>query len=379
MKKILIVIGTRPEAIKMAPLIKELKKRANYFSVTVCSTGQHKNMLDQVLKFFEIEPDYDFKLMSPGQDLFDVTSSVIIEIKKIISKVNPELILVHGDTTTAFASALGGFYSHVPVGHVEAGLRSHDLQNPFPEEFNRQAISKLAKWHFTPTNGAKENLIAENIHEKNIFITGNTVIDSLKNTLEKMQSNHIAQSEVKCTLNKVVGFNWVDESFILVTGHRRENFGKGFLQICAAIKGLALEFPKIKFLYPVHLNPNVKQPVTEMLSSIQNIILTEPLEYLPFITMLQNCLFVMTDSGGIQEEAPFFGKPVLVMRDVTERAEATAAGTAILTGADTAQIMRYARSLLTSNELYLKMSSAHNPYGDGHSSIYISEILEKIL
>lgn len=378
MKKILIVIGTRPEAIKMAPLIKELRGMPDCFEVEICSTGQHKIMLDQVLSLFEITPDYDLDLMAPGQDLFDISTKVLIGLKELIKSTKPDFILVHGDTTSAFAAALSGFYSRIPVGHIEAGLRSYDLNSPFPEEFNRQTISKVASWHFAPSKSAMENLIDEGIDKDNVFNTGNTVIDALRYTLDLMDECTQFQSDVKAVLDGALGFSWEEEQFILITGHRRENFGKGFIEICAAIRKLAQEFPNFKFVYPVHLNPNVRAPVSEMLSSIDNIFLIPPLEYRAFITLLKNCYFVLTDSGGIQEEAPFLGKPVLVMRDVTEREEAVVAGTALLTGANAAQIVNAAKELIKSKEKYLKMSSAHNPYGDGYASAAIARILKRV-
>jgi len=379
MKKILVVIGTRPEAIKMAPLIKELRRTSDRFEVMICSTGQHRKMLDQVLSLFEITPDYDLDLMAPGQDLFDISSKVLIGIKKIIGLTNPDLILVHGDTTSAFIAALGGFYSRIPVGHIEAGLRSHNLSSPFPEELNRQMISKIAKWHFAPSDHAMKNLILENISQDSVFNTGNTVIDALRYTLDLIDKDPVIQEEVRVALDEVLDFSWEKDQFVLITGHRRENFGKGFLEICTAIKSLAIEFPQFKFVYPVHLNPNVRSPISKLLSSIDNIYLIEPLEYRAFITLLKSCNFVLTDSGGIQEEAPFLGKPVLVMRDVTEREEAVIAGTALLTGANATQIINAAKSLIQTEEKYLKMSGAHNPYGDGYASTEIARILKRVV
>jgi UDP-N-acetylglucosamine 2-epimerase (non-hydrolysing) len=379
MKKILVVIGTRPEAIKMAPLIKELRGMSDNFDVTICSTGQHRKMLDQVFSLFEITPDYDLDLMAPGQDLFDISSKVLVGIKKIIGLTNPDLILVHGDTTSAFTAALGGFYSRIPVGHIEAGLRSHNLSSPFPEELNRQMISKIAKWHFAPSDQAMKNIILENISQDNVFNTGNTVIDALRYTLDLINNDPVIQAEVRVALDEVLDFSWEKDQFVLITGHRRENFGKGFLEICAAIKSLAIEFPQFKFVYPVHLNPNVRSPIFKILSSLDNIYLIEPLEYRAFITLLKRCYFVLTDSGGIQEEAPFLGKPVLVMRDITEREEAIVAGTAILTGANAEQIVIAARDLIMSKENYLKMSNAHNPYGDGYASMKIANILGRVM
>jgi UDP-N-acetylglucosamine 2-epimerase (non-hydrolysing) len=287
--------------------------------------------------------------------------------------------LVHGDTTSAFTAALGGFYSRIPVGHIEAGLRSHNLNSPFPEELNRQMISKIAKWHFAPSDQAMKNLILENISQDRVFNTGNTVIDALRCTLELIDKDPAIQEEVRADLCEALDFSWEKDQFVLITGHRRENFGKGFLEICTAIKSLAIEFPQFKFVYPVHLNPNVRSPISKLLSSIDNIYLIEPLEYRAFITLLKRCHFVLTDSGGIQEEAPFLGKPVLVMRDITEREEAIVAGTAILTGANAEQIVIAARDLIQTKENYLKMSSAHNPYGDGYASAAIVKILERVL
>ena len=372
--KILIVFGTRPEAIKMAPVVHALKASPG-FQTVVCVTAQHRQMLDQVLGIFEIEPDIDLNLMRTGQDLFDVTSDVLLGMRDVLKNQAPDLVLVHGDTTTAYATATAAFYAGIPVGHVEAGLRTHNLLSPFPEEFNRQIISKIARWHFAPTESSRQNLLAENVPLENIIVTGNTVIDALFWVLQRIEANSTRHNQIVELLCQKLSFRWDTERFVLITGHRRENFGDGFLAICEAIRQLALAHPNIHFVYPVHLNPNVQKPVYELLSGQANIHLIDPLEYEPFVFLLKHAYFVVTDSGGIQEEAPSLGKPVLVMREVTERPEAVEAGTVRLVGANTATIVQQVSALLTNEDEYLEMSHAHNPYGDGSAAEKIANFL----
>lgn len=372
--KILIVFGTRPEAIKMAPVVHALKA-ISAFQTTVCVTAQHRQMLDQVLNIFEIEPDIDLNLMRPGQDLFDVTSAVLLGMRDVLKEHSPDVVLVHGDTTTAYATATAAFYAGIPVGHVEAGLRTHNLLSPFPEEFNRQIISKIATWHFAPTDSSRQNLLAENVPTAKIVVTGNTVIDALFWVLKRIDANPVRRNQIVDLLNQRLSFSWNTARFVLITGHRRENFGDGFLSICEAIHDLALAHPNVHFVYPVHLNPNVQKPVYQLLSGHANIHLIEPLEYEPFVFLLKHAYFLLTDSGGIQEEAPSLGKPVLVMREVTERPEAVKAGTVQLVGANAANIVEKVSTLLTDEDEYLKMSRAHNPYGDGTASEKIGKAL----
>ena len=364
-KHIMVVLGTRPEVIKMSPLIHSLREMPDVFKLTVCVTGQHRQMLDQALKIFEIVPDIDLDLMKHGQDLTDVASSVLMSMKGVLKQTQPDLLLVHGDTTTALASAMAAFYLSVPVGHVEAGLRTFDLQRPFPEEFNRQVIAKIAAIHFAPTQLCKENLLKEGIESSSVHVTGNTVIDALFSVLERIRTNPDLESVVLKSVELSLGFNCREKDFVLITGHRRENFGEGFLQICVALENLSRKYPKMQFVYPVHLNPNVQAPVSKLLGSLPNLHLIPPQDYLQFICLLENCLFVLTDSGGIQEEAPSLGKPVLVMRETTERPEAVTAGTVELVGASAERIVSFASKLFENVDLYKKMSSAHNPYGDG--------------
>ena len=371
----MIILGTRPEAIKMAPVINSLKLIPEEFELKICITSQHRQMLDQVLEIFEIQPDFDLNLMRENQDLIDLTSSILVGMKKIFSKYKPDIILVHGDTTTTFASSLAAFYGSIPIGHVEAGLRTYNLNAPFPEEFNRQITTKLTKWHFTPTLLSKKNLLADGVKKSFIKVTGNTVIDSIHWVLKKIESNNRLKKEIIFNLNKNLSFDWMQKKFILITAHRRENFGFGFDQICSAIKKLAFTYPEIKFVYPVHLNPNVTNPVNKMLNKIQNIYLINPLEYISFIYLLQHSYLVLTDSGGIQEEAPSLGKPVLVMRDVTERPEGIKAGTVELVGSKYDEIIKGVSRLLNDKKHYLNMSRAQNPYGDGLASKRIVEIL----
>ncbi|TCN56369.1 UDP-N-acetylglucosamine 2-epimerase (non-hydrolysing) [Flavobacterium circumlabens] len=361
MKKILIVFGTRPEAIKMAPLVKEFQNHKDKFETKVCVTAQHREMLDQVLDFFEIVPDFDLNLMRPGQNLSQLTSDVILGLKPILESFTPDFVFVHGDTTTSTAAALASFYASTKVCHIEAGLRTHNKFSPFPEEMNRQLTGRLADLHFAPTQQAKKNLLDEGISEKIIFVTGNTVIDALllaKDKVENIEDSQI--SFLKSIIDPL-------KELIVVTGHRRENFGDGFINICHALRQLALE-QNVQIIYPVHLNPNVKEPVFSILGNIPTINLIDPLAYPGFVWLMKQSKIIITDSGGVQEEAPSLGKPVLVMRDTTERPEAVAAGTVILVGTNTEEIVKQATALLTDDNLYEKMSKAHNPYGDGLAS-----------
>ena len=364
-KHIMVVLGTRPEVIKMSPLIHSLREMTDVFKLTVCVSGQHRQMLDQALKIFEIVPDIDLDLMKHGQDLTGVSSSVLMSMKEVLKRAQPELLLVHGDTTTALASAMAAFYLSVPVGHVEAGLRTFDLQRPFPEEFNRQVIAKIAAIHFAPTQLCKDNLLKEGIGSSTVHVTGNTVIDALFSALERIRTNPDLESVVLKSVESSLGFNCREKDFVLITGHRRENFGEGFLQICVALENLSRKYPEMQFVYPVHLNPNVQAPVSKLLGGLPNLHLIPPQDYLQFICLLESCLFVLTDSGGIQEEAPSLGKPVLVMRETTERPEAVMAGTVELVGASAERIVSFASKLIENVDVYKKMSSAHNPYGDG--------------
>ncbi len=373
--KIMLVFGTRPEAIKMAPLFHALKSQHENFQIIVCVTAQHREMLDQVLGVFDITPDIDLNLMKPGQDLFDVTSDVLLAMRDVLRAHRPDTLLVHGDTTTSFASALAGFYSGIPVGHVEAGLRTFDVFSPFPEEFNRQVTTKLARWHFAPTVLSRQNLIREGVEESSIVVTGNTVIDAMLFILKRIDNDLALKNKLITLLNDTLSFNWRTEKFILITGHRRENFGSGFLEICEAVKELSIKHPKFHFIYPVHFNPNVQAPVNELLGSLDNVHLISPLNYEPFLYLLRECYLVLTDSGGIQEEAPTLGKPVLVMREVTERPEAVDAGTVRLVGANRESIVRNVTELLEDKASYAEMSSAHSPYGDGHACERIINVL----
>lgn len=377
-KKIMLVFGTRPEAIKMAPLIHELRANPDQFDLLVCVTAQHREMLDQVLRIFEITPDIDLNLMKPGQDLFDVTASTLIGMRGVFAARQPDAVLVHGDTTTTLSTAMAGFYAGVPVGHIEAGLRTHNLYAPFPEEFNRQVASKVTHWHFAPTVLSRDNLLAEGVSSASITVTGNTVIDALHWVLARIDSDSERRIDLDAKLNDALQFQWKDKKFILVTGHRRENFGDGFLQICAAVRDLALRYTKAHFVYPVHLNPNVLEPVNGILTGLDNVHLIEPLEYEPFVYLLKHAHVVLTDSGGIQEEAPSLGKPVLVMRNVTERPEAIEAGTVELVGASRIRIVDGVSRLLEDDEHYQRMSRAHNPYGDGKACQRIVDVLRTI-
>jgi UDP-N-acetylglucosamine 2-epimerase (non-hydrolysing) len=386
MKKILLVFGTRPEAIKMAPLVKSLQQQKEEFETVVCVTGQHREMLDQVLSIFEIIPEYDLAIMKPGQDLYDITARVLTGMRDVLKEVQPDIVLVHGDTTTSTATALAAFYQQIPVGHIEAGLRTQNIYSPWPEELNRQITSRIAFLNFPPTSTSRSNLLAEGINESKITVTGNTVIDALQLVIEKIKSNTEVQTEILSTLashgiNKQLLDSWTStRRLVLITGHRRENFGEGFLNICHAIKELATRYPNDDFVYPVHLNPNVKQPVLEILggngnSILPNIHLIAPLDYLPFVYLMNKCYLVLTDSGGIQEEAPGLGKPVLVMRDTTERPEAVDAGTVLLVGTDKKRILTEVVRLFNDQQHYQAMSKATNPYGDGHACERIVEVL----
>ncbi|QWD80607.1 UDP-N-acetylglucosamine 2-epimerase (non-hydrolyzing) [Polynucleobacter sp. MWH-Spelu-300-X4] len=374
----MLVFGTRPEAIKMAPLVHKLKAEPEIFNVQVCVTAQHRQMLDQVLRIFDIVPDIDLDVMKPGQDLFDVTANVLQAMKGVFDKNKPDAVLVHGDTTTTLATAMAGFYAGVPVGHVEAGLRTHNLYAPFPEEFNRQVASRVTRWHFAPTELSRANLIAERVDDEDITVTGNTVIDALYWVLNRIDADGDRSAKLTQSLNQTLPFNWQSGRFVLITGHRRENFGDGFLQICEALRELAFKFDDLHFVYPVHLNPNVQKPVRTILEDFSNVHLVEPLDYEPFVYLLKHSYVVLTDSGGIQEEAPSLGKPVLVMRDVTERPEAVDAGTVELVGANKERIIAGVSRLLEDEAHYLKMSYAHNPYGDGRACDRILAVLRNI-
>lgn len=373
-KKILIVFGTRPEAIKMAPLVTRLKQDKR-FEVKVCVTAQHREMLDQVLNVFDIKPDYDLDLMKKGQSLNNITAKIVTEIKPILDSFLPDVVLVHGDTATTFSTSLACYYQKIKIAHIEAGLRTGDLFSPWPEEANRRLTSVLANYHFAPTDVSKSNLLREAIDKNDIYVVGNTVIDALRLATTKIDSTPALQRK----LNSYFSFIDVWKKIILVTGHRRENFGIGFEQICDALRHIALQYPNCQIVYPVHLNPNVREPVERLLSSIDNISLIEPLEYLPFVYLMSRSFIVLTDSGGIQEEAPSLGKPVLVMRDTTERPEAIAAGTVRLVGTCSESIIQGVVKLLEDNIFYEQMSKSANPYGDGSSSERICNILAQRL
>ena len=375
---ILPVFGTRPEAIKMAPLCHALKAD-DRFEVKICVTAQHRQMLDQVLATFDLVPDHDLDIMTPGQDLSDVTSAVLTGMRAVIRGQRPDAILVHGDTTTTLATAMAGFYAGVPVGHVEAGLRTYDIRSPFPEEFNRQVASKVARWHFAPTGRSRDNLLREGVPEADIAVTGNTVIDALHQVLANIDARPDLKAQIEVALDRQCRFPWRDGGFVLITGHRRENFGAGFEHICRAITELADRYPERHFVYPVHLNPNVQGPVLSVLGGMPNVHLIEPQEYQTFLILLRAAHLILTDSGGIQEEAPGLGKPVLVMRDVTERPEAVEAGTVRLVGADDARIVAETARLLDDRAAYDAMARAHNPYGDGHACRRIVEFLGRAL
>ena len=372
MKKVMLVFGTRPEAIKMAPLVKEFQKQPKRVETVVCVTGQHREMLDQVLKIFDIKPDYDLNIMKQGQDLYDVTARVLTGMRDVLKEVKPDVVLVHGDTTTSTAAALAAFYQQIPVGHVEAGLRTHNIYSPWPEEMNRLLTGRLATYHFSPTPLSRNNLIKESVDDRNIIITGNTVIDALYWVVDKIKNNKELDNELEDILsNAGYDVNRLNngKKLVLITGHRRENFGDGFINMCTAIKDLTVKYPDLDFVYPMHLNPNVRKPIHEVfgenLSGLKNMFFIEPLEYLSFVYLMEKSSIVLTDSGGIQEEAPGLGKPVLVMRDTTERPEALDAGTVKLVGTDYNKIVNEVSSLIDDKAAYEKMSKAVNPYGDG--------------
>ena len=372
MKKIMLVFGTRPEAIKMAPLVKEFQKFPEDFETVVCVTGQHREMLDQVLHIFDIRPDYDLDIMKQGQDLYDVTARVLTGMRDVLKKASPDIVLVHGDTTTSTAAALAAFYQQIPVGHVEAGLRTHNIYSPWPEEMNRQITGRIATYHFSPTPLSKSNLLKENVSEDRITVTGNTVIDALYWVVDKIKSDRKLDADLE-TILKDAGYdvNRLSDGkkLVLITGHRRENFGDGFINMCTAIKDLSHKYPDVDFVYPMHLNPNVRKPIHEVfgedLGNLGNMFFIEPLEYLSFVYLMEKSTIVLTDSGGIQEEAPGLGKPVLVMRDTTERPEALDAGTVKLVGTDYDKIVNSVSELIDDRKAYERMSKAVNPYGDG--------------
>jgi UDP-N-acetylglucosamine 2-epimerase (non-hydrolysing) len=365
MKKILLVFGTRPEAIKMAPLVKEFQKYPEKFDTKVCVTGQHRQMLDQVLEAFDIRPDYDLNIMAPNQDLYDITSKTLLGMRDVLKDFRPEIVFVHGDTTTSMATTIAAFYQQIKIAHVEAGLRTYNLHSHWPEEMNRQLTDRLCDYCFAPTETSKNNLLQEKIEANKIYVTGNTVIDALLMAIDIIQTNPGLQQQITKTIEEKGYSPATDKKYILVTGHRRENFGEGFLNICKALKEIAVNNPNIDIVYPVHLNPNVQKPVYELLAGIPNIHLIPPLDYLPFVYMMQHSYLILTDSGGVQEEAPSLGKPVLVMRDTTERPEAVDAGTVKLVGTDAMAIVENVNLLLSDREVYEKMAQAHNPYGDG--------------
>lgn len=370
-KKVLVVFGTRPEAIKMAPVVKELEQYDNVFDSRVCVTAQHRQMLDQVLNLFDIQPYYDLDIMKAGQSLTDVTCQVLQGLCPVLEGFCPDIILVHGDTTTTMAASLAAYYQKIPVGHVEAGLRTGNIYSPWPEEMNRRLTGAITQYHFAPTDQARENLLREGVAAESIIVTGNTVIDSLLRVVQKIKGDE------KLQLEMAKRFSFLDSNkrLILVTGHRRENFGQGFEQICKALKQLAETYTDIEILYPVHLNPNVQEPVKKNLAGVTGIHLIEPQDYLPFVYLMDRSCLIITDSGGVQEEAPSLGKPVLVMRDTTERPEAVDAGTVLLVGTDKKKIIRETMRLLDDEGAFRKMSVAHNPYGDGQASKRICEVL----
>lgn len=384
MRKILVVFGTRPEAIKMAPLVKEIQKFPELFKLTVCVTAQHRQMLDQVLNLFEIKPDIDLDLMKANQDLFDITVNVLGGLNKVLSKVQPDLVLVHGDTTTSMATSLAAYYHRIPVGHVEAGLRTYNKYAPWPEEINRQLTDRISTYMFPPTNEGKENLLAEGCIEDNMVVTGNTVIDALHYVVGRIKSSSHKRTKliniiVEAGYNSFENLRSDNRKLILVTGHRRENFGEGFINICHALKVIASRNDSVDIVYPVHLNPNVLNPVKEILSGLPNVFLIAPLDYEPFVYLMNESYFVITDSGGIQEEAPSLGKPVLVMRDTTERPESVLSGTVKLVGTNKELIVSEAETLLLDKSVYLKMSRAHNPFGEGKASEQIVKFFKQKL
>ena len=371
MKKILVVFGTRPEAIKMAPLVLTLKSDPN-FDVRVCVTGQHRQMLDQVLALFRIEPEYDLDIMQPGQDLYDVTAAVLKGLKPVLSDFMPDVVLVHGDTSTTLATSLAAYYQQIDVGHVEAGLRTGNIYSPWPEEINRRVAGVIARYHFAPTKISRQNLLLENVSDTGITVTGNTVIDALIWVAGKLD----ADKQLSLELAHRFAFLDDDKRLLLVTGHRRESFGEGFERICEALLQLAIQYPDLQIIYPVHLNPNVQKPVRQLLGEKPNIYLIDPLDYLPFVYLMKRAFIIITDSGGVQEEAPSLGKPVLVMRDTTERPEAVAAGTVKLVGTDSRRIIQETARLIDDQQYYEQMSKAHNPYGDGKACERIAAVLK---
>lgn len=385
MKTILLVFGTRPEAIKMCPLVKEFQKYPNDFKTLVCVTGQHREMLDQVLKIFDVTPDYDLNIMQQGQDLYDVTSKVLIGMREVLKQVNPNVVLVHGDTTTSMAAALAAFYQHIPVGHVEAGLRTHNINSPWPEEINRQITGRISNFNFAPTDLSQKNLNDEKVVGE-IFVTGNTVIDALHMVINKLNSNNTFRNkQEEILLNSGYDITRLKDGkrLVLITGHRRENFGDGFINICRALKDLKNKYPNVDFVYPMHLNPNVRKPIHEVfgedLTNLGNMFFIEPLQYIEFVYLMEKSTIVLTDSGGIQEEAPGLGKPVLVMRDTTERPEALLSGTVCLVGTNYDNIIDKVSTLLENEIAYERMSKAVNPYGDGKSCNRIVNILKSQL
>lgn len=384
-KTILLVFGTRPEAIKMAPLVKKLQSEPDQFKTVVCVTAQHRQMLDQVLHIFDIVPDYDLDIMKPNQDLYDITSRVLLGMRGVLKEVQPDVVLVHGDTTTSTATALAAFYQQIPVGHVEAGLRTHNIYSPWPEEMNRQITGRITTHHFAPTPLAKQNLLRENVAENQIIVTGNTVIDALYMVVDKI-NNDVVLQEGLCESLLQSGYDTKrldgNRRLVLITGHRRENFGDGFISMCMAIRDLAAKYPEVDFVYPMHLNPNVRKPIHEVfgedLTQYANLFFIEPLEYLSFVYLMEKSTIVLTDSGGIQEEAPGLGKPVLVMRNTTERPEALESGTVHLVGTNYDKIVEEVSTLLDDAAAYQKMSQAVNPYGDGNACGRIAEYLTKL-
>lgn len=389
MRTILLVFGTRPEAIKMAPLVKKLQSEPEKFKTVVCVTAQHRQMLDQVLHIFDIKPDYDLNIMQANQDLYDITSRVLLGMRDVLKEVQPDVVLVHGDTTTSTATALAAFYQQIPVGHVEAGLRTHNIYSPWPEEMNRLMTGRIATYHFAPTPLAKSNLMRENVSEERILVTGNTVIDALYMVVDKIKNDKSLQ-EGLCESLLQAGYDTArldgSRRLVLITGHRRENFGDGFISMCTAIRDLAAKYPEVDFVYPMHLNPNVRRPIHEVFGDIHNtsnikhpnMFFIEPLEYLSFVYLMEKSTIVLTDSGGIQEEAPGLGKPVLVMRDTTERPEALESGTVHLVGTNYDKIVNEVSTLLDDAEAYRKMSQAVNPYGDGLACERISAFLANV-
>lgn len=381
MKTVMLVFGTRPEAIKMCPLVKEFQKHSDKFNTIVCVTGQHREMLDQVLTIFDVKPDYDLNIMKQGQDLYDVTARVLLGMRDVFKECKPDVVLVHGDTTTSTTAAIAAFYQQIPVGHVEAGLRTHDIYSPWPEEMNRQITGRIATYNFSPTPLSKKNLLEEKAHG-NVYVTGNTVIDALHMVVEKLSNDKalsVEQSRILATAGYDITRLDSGKKLVLITGHRRENFGEGFIHMVTAIRDLKNKYPEVDFVYPMHLNPNVRKPIHEVfgedLSNLGNMFFIEPLQYLEFVYLMSKANIVLTDSGGIQEEAPGLGKPVLVMRDATERPEALASGTVHLVGTDYDKIVNEVSTLLDDTEAYNKMSKAVNPYGDGKACNRIVRIL----